>query len=85
MSPPPTRLHRLNGYGAGVRVTGDLIHAVPDELLTRKELATAMRVSVRTVDAMKADGMPCVTWGRRRVLFRLHAAMAWAEARRGDN
>lgn len=52
---------------------------VPDELLTRQELATAMHVSLRTVDAMRAEGMPCVTWGRRLVRFRLRDAMAWAE------
>lgn len=53
---------------------------VPDELLTRHELAAAMRVSLRTVDAMRAEGMPAVTWGRRLVRFRLRDAMAWAEA-----
>lgn len=53
--------------------------AVPAELLTRAELAAAMRVSLRTVDAMRADGMPCVTWGRRLVRYRLHESIAWAE------
>lgn len=52
---------------------------VPDELVTRHELAAAMRISVRTVDSLRAQGMPCITWGRRRVLFRLREAMAWAE------
>jgi phage terminase Nu1 subunit (DNA packaging protein) len=55
--------------------------AVPDTLLTRRELAAEMRVSVRTVDAMRAEGMPCITWGRRLVRFRLREAMAWAEER----
>jgi phage terminase Nu1 subunit (DNA packaging protein) len=55
------------------------IHALPDQLLTRPELAAAMRVSLRTIDDMRSQGMPCVTWGRRRVLFRLRDAMAWAE------
>lgn len=57
---------------------------VPDELLTRAELAAAMRVSIRTVDTMRAEGMPAVTWGRRLVRFRLREAMTWAE-QRGDD
>lgn len=52
---------------------------VPDELVTRHELAQAMRVHVSTVDRLKREGMPCVTWGRRLVRFRLHEAMTWAE------
>lgn len=59
------------------------LRPVADELLTRQELAHAMRLSVRTIDDMRARGMPCVTWGRRRVLFRLREAMAWADAQ-GD-
>jgi phage terminase Nu1 subunit (DNA packaging protein) len=59
------------------------LRAVPDELLTRRELAAAMRVSLRTVDAMRAEGMPCVTWGRRLVRFRLRDAMAWADGQDG--
>lgn len=52
---------------------------VPDELLTREELARAMRSSVSTVDRMKAAGMPFVPWGRRGVRFRLRDALAFAE------
>ncbi len=58
--------------------------AVPDELLTREELANAMRSSVSTVDRMKAAGMPYVPWGRRGVRFRLRDALAWAERYYGD-
>lgn len=57
------------------------LRTVPDELLTRHELAAEMRVSVATVDRMKAQGMPAVTWGRRLVRFRLREAIAWAESR----
>jgi phage terminase Nu1 subunit (DNA packaging protein) len=53
---------------------------VPDELVTRSELAEAMRVSVRSVDRLRAEGMPCVSWGMRRTLFWLREAMLWAEA-----
>jgi phage terminase Nu1 subunit (DNA packaging protein) len=57
------------------------LRAVPNELLTRAELADRMRCSVKTIDRMKADGMPHVTWGRRMVRFEPHAAMSWALAR----
>lgn len=52
---------------------------VADELVTRPELAKAMHVSLRTVDRLKAEGMPHVTWGRHLVRFRLREAMTWAE------
>lgn len=52
---------------------------VPDEIVTRHELAEILRVHVSTVDRMKAKGMPCVTWGRRLVRFRVREAIAWAE------
>jgi phage terminase Nu1 subunit (DNA packaging protein) len=53
---------------------------VPDELLTRRELAHAMKCSVATIDRMKAAGMPYVPWGRRLVRFRLRDTMQWREA-----
>lgn len=52
---------------------------VPDEFLTRVELAEMMRCHVSTVDRMKADGMPYVPWGRRGVRFRLRDALTFAE------
>jgi excisionase family DNA binding protein len=55
------------------------LRPVPDELVTREELAEIMRVSVPTIDRMKRAGMPAVTWGRRLVRFRVREAMAWAE------
>jgi hypothetical protein len=55
------------------------LRAVPDELLTRRELAVVMRSSVSTVDRMRADGMPCVRWGKRGVRYRLRDALAFAE------
>jgi hypothetical protein len=50
-----------------------------DRLVTRQELASLMRVSVPTIDRMRREGMPCVTWGRRLVRFRVGEAIAWAE------
>lgn len=55
------------------------IKAVPDELVTRDELADIMRVSVSTIDRMRDDGMPSVSWGRRLVRFRVREAIEWAE------
>lgn len=57
------------------------IRAVPDELLTRQELAERMRVSVATVDRLRKLGMPCVRFSPGRVVFRASEAMMWAEAR----
>jgi phage terminase Nu1 subunit (DNA packaging protein) len=56
--------------------------AVPDELLTRAELAAAMKCSVDTIDRMKADGMPYVPWGRRGVRYRFRETLAWAREQR---
>jgi predicted DNA-binding transcriptional regulator AlpA len=70
------------------------LHAVPtetryitreqDELLTRPEMASRMRVSLPTFDRMRYEGtrmgfpMPVVTWGHRRiVLFRPRDVEAW--------
>lgn len=55
------------------------LRPVPAELVTRQELAEIMRVSVPTIDRMKREGMPSVTWGRRLVRFRVRDAMTWAE------
>lgn len=55
------------------------LRPIPDELLTRQELAAVMKCSVRTVDQMRADGMPFVPWGRRLVRYRLRESIAWAE------
>jgi phage terminase Nu1 subunit (DNA packaging protein) len=55
------------------------MRAIPDELVTREELADIMRVSVPTIDRMRREGMPAVTWGRRLVRFRVREALNWAE------
>ena len=49
-----------------------------DPLVTRGELAEIMRVSVPTIDRMRREGMPHVTWGRRMVRFRVSEAIRWA-------
>jgi phage terminase Nu1 subunit (DNA packaging protein) len=42
------------------------LHAVPTETryITREQLAERMGCSVKTVDRLKAEGMPFVSWGR---------------------
>ena len=55
------------------------LKSVPSELVTRQELAAMMRVSLRTVDDLKAKGMPFVPWTGKMVRFRPVEAMAWAE------
>jgi phage terminase Nu1 subunit (DNA packaging protein) len=48
------------------------LRALPSETryITREQLAERMGCSVKTVDRMKADGMPYVSWGRRMTRFR---------------
>lgn len=53
-------------------------HPVPDQIVTRDELARIMRVSVRTIDRMRAEGMPAVNWGRRLTRFYVGDAIRWA-------
>lgn len=60
------------------------LRPVPDELVTREELAEMMRVSVPTIDRMRREGMPVVTWGRRLVRFRVREAISWAEQRQRE-
>jgi phage terminase Nu1 subunit (DNA packaging protein) len=56
-----------------------MLHSLPGELVTREELARIMRVSLPTIDRMRRDGMPSVTWGRRLRRFNVADAMRWAE------
>jgi phage terminase Nu1 subunit (DNA packaging protein) len=60
------------------------LRPVPDELVTREELAEIMRCSVPTIDRMRRQGMPSVTWGRRLRRFRVREAMQWAEQQHSD-
>lgn len=56
------------------------LRSIPDELVTRDELAAILRVSVPTIDRMRRAGMPCHRWGRRLIRFRVNEAVRWAEA-----
>lgn len=61
------------------------VHGLPNKpegYVTRDELAQMMRVSVTTVDRLRKEGMPFVTWGRRTIRFQPSVAIAWAKARR---
>jgi len=52
-----------------------------EPLVTRAELAQLMRISIRTVDMMIADGLPVHRWGMRLVRIKPSEAFAWAEGR----
>jgi excisionase family DNA binding protein len=62
------------------------LRALPTETryITREQLAERMGCSVKTVDRLKADGMPHVTWGRRLIRFDADEAMRWAANKRRD-
>lgn len=53
----------------------------PEPYITRAELAERMGVSLSTVDQLRKEGLPWVSWGRRTVRFRASTAIAWAQAR----
>jgi phage terminase Nu1 subunit (DNA packaging protein) len=50
------------------------------ELLTKKELAAHLKVSVRAIDNWQAQGMPSLCIGRLR-RYRLDEVLAWHDAR----
>lgn len=52
-----------------------------ERYVTRRELANIMGVGLSTIDAMRKQGMPSVTWGRRTRRFRASTAIAWAQER----
>lgn len=51
-------------------------------LLRRKALAAELDCSLRTIDNLQADGMPCVFIGRSR-RFILSEVIAWLKRRGG--
>jgi phage terminase Nu1 subunit (DNA packaging protein) len=62
------------------------LRALPSETryITREQLAERMGCSVKTVDRLKGEGMPFVSWGRRMTRFDADAAMRWAAQQRRD-
>ncbi len=54
---------------------------VPDEILTRVELADRKKVSLRTVDRWIAEGCPSETWGMRVRRFELSQVNQWLRRR----
>jgi phage terminase Nu1 subunit (DNA packaging protein) len=54
---------------------------VVEPFVSRHELARLMGVSIDTVDRLVAEGMPSVTWGRRKRRFRPAVAIGWASDR----
>lgn len=53
----------------------------PEPYITRAELAARMGVSLSTVDQLRKEGLPWVSWGRRTVRFKASVAIQWAQAR----
>jgi predicted DNA-binding transcriptional regulator AlpA len=58
----------------------DAMPPSPEPYVDRREMARLMGVSVATIDRMRRDGMPAVTWGRRLIRFRPSESLAWARA-----
>lgn len=46
------------------------MRSVPDELLTRKELAAELKISLPTLDKLRKTGLRYITWGRGGIRFR---------------
>jgi hypothetical protein len=57
------------------------IQPVPDRLVTRRELAEEMRVSLATVDRLIAAGLPTRRFSPGTVRINVREAMEWAAAR----
>lgn len=58
------------------------VREIPREsYVSRAQLAEIMGVSVRTIDRLVIDGMPCETWGCRTRRFLPSQALAWASGR----
>jgi phage terminase Nu1 subunit (DNA packaging protein) len=56
---------------------------VAERYVTRRELARLMGISLRTLDAFVAEGMPSETWGMSRTRrFLPSKCIAWAHERR---
>jgi predicted DNA-binding transcriptional regulator YafY len=55
------------------------VQAVPDRIVDARELASEMRVSVRTVYRLHKQGMPSIRFSPGCTRFRLNEAMQWAE------
>lgn len=54
-----------------------------NETLTRKMLASHLKVSLRTIDKLQAEGLPCIFIGRSR-RFLLSEVIAWLKRKGGQ-
>ena len=57
------------------------LHALPniEEYVDRKEAASHLGVSVRTLDRMRSEGLPHWRYGRKLIRFRRSEITRWAE------
>jgi hypothetical protein len=54
-----------------------------NETQTRKMLASHLKVSLRTIDKLQAEGLPCIFIGRSR-RFLLSEVIAWLKRKGGQ-
>jgi hypothetical protein len=62
-------------------VTDALAADRPPAVLTKAELAGALRCSARHVDHLRAEGLPCVMLGQESPRFELAAVLEWLRSR----
>lgn len=81
--PPIEVLRRLPKWFFAVESdsTVDQPVELKERYVTRAELAHMMGVSVRSVDRLRAMGMPSSTWGIRSRRFLASEAISWAKSR----
>jgi phage terminase Nu1 subunit (DNA packaging protein) len=60
---------------------GELRPDMPERFVDRRAMAELMGVSVNTIDRLRREGMPSVTWGLRTRRFRPSEALEWARQR----
>jgi len=51
------------------------------DLITTKELCEKLRVSLRTLARMRANGMPCIKMSNKMVRYDLDEVMKWIKGR----
>jgi excisionase family DNA binding protein len=61
------------------------LRPVPDQTVTREQLAEQLGVSTDTVDRWREDGMPWHNWGRRLVRFRVREVTRWLDEQDNDH
>ncbi len=58
---------------------------MPDELLTREELAEKLKVEPITIKRWEEEGLPAYKKGSKFVRYDLEKVLAWIEKRQKEN